>query len=347
MREFINNFKVSKGFTLVEILIAMAVGLVVLGALYGVFTMQNKTLSNQEQIVELQQNARAAMDLLTREISMAGYNPTNMSGTSSPRISAATVNSISFVVGDKDGGTTNITYDVYTSGGVKCLGRTVNGSKQPAVEHIESLNFTYLLNDGTETTTPTSAQLDSIVKVKVSVTAKSAKPDVNTGKYLTYTLTSEIVPRNLSLSGTNLAFSTTSTSSSSSTASSTTTTDSSSTTSTTSTTTDTSTSTESTTSTTSTDTTDTTATPTIISAGGSNCKKNADETVTVTFSSSDNINEVQCCFTGASSCSTMTYLSGNTYTVKVKNPNTSGFTFYFIITDTSNNVTQSSIYPCE
>lgn len=213
MHGYSKYFKSSHGFTLIEILIAMAIGLVILGALYGVFTMQNKTLSNQEQIVEMQQNARAAMDLLTREISMAGYNPKNISDTTSPRISAETANSISFVVdlngdGDTADSNENITYDIYTSNGVKCLGRTTSGSKQPAVEHIENMNLTYLLSDGTETTTPNSTQLESIVKVRVSVTAVSAKPDSNTGNYMTYTLTSEIVPRNLALSGANLAFST-------------------------------------------------------------------------------------------------------------------------------------------
>jgi prepilin-type N-terminal cleavage/methylation domain-containing protein len=38
------------GFTLVELLIAMAVGLIVLAAIYGVFTLQNKELKTQEQI---------------------------------------------------------------------------------------------------------------------------------------------------------------------------------------------------------------------------------------------------------------------------------------------------------
>jgi len=94
---YLKNNTASVGFTILELLIAMAIGLLVLGALYGVFTFQNKTLSNQEQIVELQQNARAAMDMMTREISMAGYNPAHMSGTTMPQISAATANSISFV----------------------------------------------------------------------------------------------------------------------------------------------------------------------------------------------------------------------------------------------------------
>ena len=72
------------GFSLVELLVAMAIGLVVLGSLYGVFTLQNKTFGNQEQIVEMQQNTRAAMDMMSREIRMAGYDPVEVNSDSNP-----------------------------------------------------------------------------------------------------------------------------------------------------------------------------------------------------------------------------------------------------------------------
>jgi type IV pilus assembly protein PilW len=61
------------GFTLVELLIAMTIGLIILAALSSTFLMQRKTYDVQEQIVEMVQTARAAMDMMTREIRMAGY----------------------------------------------------------------------------------------------------------------------------------------------------------------------------------------------------------------------------------------------------------------------------------
>ncbi len=61
------------GFTLVELLIAMTIGLIILAALSSTFLMQRKTYDIQEQIVEMVQTARAAMDMMTREIRMAGY----------------------------------------------------------------------------------------------------------------------------------------------------------------------------------------------------------------------------------------------------------------------------------
>ncbi len=63
------------GFSLIELLVAMAIGLLILGAMYGVFNLHGKAFGIQEQIAEMQQTARVAMDIMTREIRMAGYDP--------------------------------------------------------------------------------------------------------------------------------------------------------------------------------------------------------------------------------------------------------------------------------
>ena len=65
--------KRERGFTLIELLIGMAISLVVVTAMSGVFISQRKTYAVQEQISEMQQNARAAMDIMSREIRMTGY----------------------------------------------------------------------------------------------------------------------------------------------------------------------------------------------------------------------------------------------------------------------------------
>ncbi|HDZ90623.1 MAG TPA: prepilin-type N-terminal cleavage/methylation domain-containing protein [Deltaproteobacteria bacterium] len=61
------------GFTLLELLIAMAIALVVITSIASAFISQRKTYAVQEQISEMQQNARAAMDIMSREIRMTGY----------------------------------------------------------------------------------------------------------------------------------------------------------------------------------------------------------------------------------------------------------------------------------
>ena len=67
------------GFTLVELLIAMTIGLIILAALSSTFIMQRKAYDVQEQIVEMVQNVRAAMDMMTREIRMAGCGDPDLS----------------------------------------------------------------------------------------------------------------------------------------------------------------------------------------------------------------------------------------------------------------------------
>ena len=62
-----------QGFTLVELLIAMALALVIVAALSSTFIMQRKTYNTQEQVAEMTQNGRAVMDIMTREIRMTGY----------------------------------------------------------------------------------------------------------------------------------------------------------------------------------------------------------------------------------------------------------------------------------
>jgi prepilin-type N-terminal cleavage/methylation domain-containing protein len=65
--------KRDNGFTLVELLISMALALLIIAALSTAFITQQKTYNAQEQVAEMTQNARAAIDIMIREIRMSGY----------------------------------------------------------------------------------------------------------------------------------------------------------------------------------------------------------------------------------------------------------------------------------
>ena len=205
----------ASGFTMVELIIAMTIGLIILGALYSVFTMQNRTLSIQEQVTEMQQNARLGMEIMLRDIQMAGYNPTKTSPWSSgtqPGLTGATTNSLSFVSdlnANADTTTTganpeeNIVYDRYVDGGTSCLRRTVNGTGNSLVENMESLTFVYYDEAGNTLSLP--ASLSDVRKIQVTITAKTALPDnayvdpILGDHYRRYSLTSQVTPRNLGL----------------------------------------------------------------------------------------------------------------------------------------------------
>ena len=64
------------GYSLVELLVAMAITLVVMAGVYKVYVTQQDSYLLQEQVAEMQQNARIAKYVLMKDIRMAGYNPT-------------------------------------------------------------------------------------------------------------------------------------------------------------------------------------------------------------------------------------------------------------------------------
>ena len=65
--------KNQKGFTLVELMVVLAIlGIVVVGVL-GLITQQNKAYHSEEAIIDMQMNNRVAMDHLVHIIRMAGF----------------------------------------------------------------------------------------------------------------------------------------------------------------------------------------------------------------------------------------------------------------------------------
>jgi type IV pilus assembly protein PilW len=61
------------GFTIIELLVAVALGLVILAGLFRTFKVQHDTYVVQDQVSAMQQNLRAAMYMITRDLQMAGY----------------------------------------------------------------------------------------------------------------------------------------------------------------------------------------------------------------------------------------------------------------------------------
>jgi type IV pilus assembly protein PilW len=73
----------SAGHTLVELMIAMAIAAILVTAILQVYQVRQKSHSKQQLAVEMQQNLRAAVSLIKREIRMAGYDPAANDGEDS------------------------------------------------------------------------------------------------------------------------------------------------------------------------------------------------------------------------------------------------------------------------
>jgi prepilin-type N-terminal cleavage/methylation domain-containing protein len=63
----------NKGFSLLELLVAIFLGVLVVTAVYSLFIMQNQSYINQNVVSEMQQNVRMAMNILSAEFRMAGF----------------------------------------------------------------------------------------------------------------------------------------------------------------------------------------------------------------------------------------------------------------------------------
>lgn len=178
------------GFTLIEILIAMAITGIVSAAIFTAFQSQQKSYVAQEDVVVMQQNLRAGMDMMVREIRMAGYDPTRDADAG---IVSAIANSIAFTIdetgdGDIDDSNEYITYSLYTSDNIQKLGRksTATSNNQPVSENIVALEFFYKLVDESQTLTPPDPTL--IRSIRITMLARGDRADqkfVNTHTYTT------------------------------------------------------------------------------------------------------------------------------------------------------------------
>ena len=66
------------GFTLIELLVAMVMAGIVIGAIYTTYKSQQDSYVTQTHVVEMQQNLRAAIYMIGRDIRMAGFNPADI-----------------------------------------------------------------------------------------------------------------------------------------------------------------------------------------------------------------------------------------------------------------------------
>jgi len=63
------------GFSLVELMVSMVIGLLVLGAAFGIFLSNNRAFSATQGLGRIQENSQAAFEMMARDIREAGGNP--------------------------------------------------------------------------------------------------------------------------------------------------------------------------------------------------------------------------------------------------------------------------------
>ena len=200
------------GFTLVELLISLVLSSLVMTAVYSTYLSQQNTYIAQNQTAAMQQNARAAMYYMERELRMAGCDPT---GNANAGVVDAQANTIQFTMditgGESDGKNNdddlltdeadeNIYPDGLTTGTDEDityaladgdndldidLVRTDNGVARMIAENIDALDIVYLDSDSAVLPMPV-ADLSDIRAVQITVVARSSQEVSDYSKDIAY-----------------------------------------------------------------------------------------------------------------------------------------------------------------
>lgn len=67
-----------RGITLIELLVGLVICAIAIAAIYRLFITQSRAYVVQDQVVEIQQNIRSAMELMVRDLRMAGFDYDNL-----------------------------------------------------------------------------------------------------------------------------------------------------------------------------------------------------------------------------------------------------------------------------
>ena len=195
----------SRGLTMIELMIALSIGMIVLGALTSTLILQRKAYNTQEQVIEMTQIARAAMDMIGREVRMAGYsnpaNPMLRNSSANPRFVGIPntddrLEILADLTGDGDTDDENEQIIYTFDSAKKMIRRNTGGGAQPFAENIQAFSFIYF--DADDNPAATDA---AIRKIRITITARTVKSDPhNPGSgAATLTLVEDGFPRNLML----------------------------------------------------------------------------------------------------------------------------------------------------
>ena len=172
MKKYVMEMVNKGGYTIVELLVAIAISGVFLTAIYSAYFSQQKATLAQEQVSAMQRNLRSAMYFMEKEIRMTGCDPTGKAGAG---ITTANFNTISFTEdADGDGTLTSITYSL--------PGADLLRNSARIAENIDAINFVYLdregvrLNDGGGNVIYDDSMAE-IRSIQVTVVARTGKED--------------------------------------------------------------------------------------------------------------------------------------------------------------------------
>lgn len=197
------------GVTLVELMIAMVLSMLLMSAVYMTYTAQHKSGTVQSRVVYMQQDLRAVMDIMERDIRNAGCNPQGAAGiqalvpagcsstTLQTMADLSTGTSTNPGDGDATDSDENVTYRLNgTTATLERVDNTTN-TVQPLARNITQLNFTYYGKD--RLTRDPATKSTEVLSIEVSIKISSDKVDPDTGNYIYRSMQRRIVLKNMDI----------------------------------------------------------------------------------------------------------------------------------------------------
>jgi len=183
------------GFTFASVLMALTISGMVVGGLMYLFMLKTRLSEAQDTVRDMLQNTRLAIEVISRELRMAGYNPT---GASFDGVAYAPTQLHIRADLNGDGTTEGPDEDIrYTYEAAKHqIIRTDRAGQEPLAENIQAFTLGYLDKDGHPTVVSANVR-----QVRLTVTGRAAEakaPYATQSGSRTYTLTTLVNLRNVS-----------------------------------------------------------------------------------------------------------------------------------------------------
>jgi type II secretory pathway component PulJ len=204
--KFQGTSPMSAGLTLVELIVVMILSLVLVGSAFTAYLAHNKTSGEQGRVVALQQDLRAVMDIIERDVKNSGCHDPRLAAVI-PAITGANSGPSSIAMNmdlNLDGEIINTTGERVTywrSGGAQpyTLNKTDQTTVIPLLTNVTTFGIIYRgVTDNTITPagTLTQTQANSVLSVIVTLGIRSTIPDPDTGRPVTRTITRRMQSRN-------------------------------------------------------------------------------------------------------------------------------------------------------
>jgi len=201
----------TKGITLIELLVALVIFAIVAAGVYQLFIAQSKAYTVQDQVMEVQQSVRSAMEILLRDLRMAGFDSDNVLSPISIVSPIANLSDTSITVVYEYYDTALAQFQEHTvaywrDGASSSLIRqlTIDGVTSPQetlLENVDNLTFTYGVDvneDGSleDWVAAGDIGISKVVAVRVALTARPVQINPDQRMISPRTLVSNITLRN-------------------------------------------------------------------------------------------------------------------------------------------------------